>query len=392
MKQIVSRSLLMVVLCAAVSTPTVAHGYFLDAAQKRDLLMRGQMTDDDGRLYDVWIVPGYVGPVQDGRKGWSDAGDSLADYGRPKFYDDIGQSSRDVWRLGTHDTLRDFALRGTRQAWKDDMSLAQQRTERRVFGWWLAYPWGIFEALGSSIVRLGGGIPTGLLISASAYTVVPVVNVMVPVPKSMWQATAQGLAYPAAAMGWNTFVAPPLALLGQEPAPERADGFWLKMVSAEPPTAEGIKDAAEATAAWRTELLEAVPADSLDAEVAKLEREKEAGVNELQAQIRTIEQDAQAHEAEARELWLKALYAAAMERRAQLRADLRAHGFPEQPTAAERQALQATLVGDRLQASEAEHLLDLVLGEPGEPRETQAPRPIEKTDPLKRSLEILENP
>lgn len=387
------RMALVMAVSVAVSAPVPAAGYFLTAAQKRDLLLRGQMSDEEGRLYDVWIVPGYEGPWDDARKGWSDAGDSLADYGRATFYDEIGQSCRDVWRVGRKETLEDFALRGTRQAWQDDMALARQRTERRVFGWWLAYPWGLFEAVGSSIVRLGVGIPAGLIISASAYSVVPVGHFALPLPKSLWHSTVDGVFSPAAAMTWNTFVAPPLALLGEQPAPERADGFWLKMVSEAPPGPAGFDEAVEATEAWRRELLEAVPCDSLDATVGRLEQEKETRISDLQRQIRAAQEDAERRAGEARDAWLKALFAVAQDRRAQLRADLRARGLSEEPTAAERQALKAALVGDRLRPEEAQRLLDLVLGRAGEGTDAPpAPSRGEKTDPVKRSLEILENP
>ena len=368
------------------------RGYFLTGAQKKDLLLRGRMSDDQGRLYDVWIVPGYEKPLTDGRQGWHDAGDSLADYGRGKFYSDIEETSRDVWRTGTKETLKEFALRGTRRAWQDSMNIAAERTERRVFGWWLAYPWGFMEALAQTFVRLGGGIPVGLGISASAYTIVPVAGFAAPVPKAVWYAAAPGLAAPLTAAGWNTIIAPPLALLGEQPAPERADGFWMTMVCEAPPPSEGLDEALESVTAWRNDLLAAVPTDSLDATTTQLDQNREIRIRQLQAEMDAVVHDTEAKKQAARAAWFQGLLVHAGDKRAELRADLQAKGFPANPTPADRAALETALTGDELTAEEARALLDVVLGPANGTGTAPAPAELEKTDPVKRSLEILGDP
>ena len=387
------RAAFVLSLALATATPPPAEGYFLTATQKKDLLLSGQMSDNEGRLYDVWIVPGYEVPLRDGRRGWHDAGDSLADYGRAKFYGDIGKASRDTWRHGTSDTLKEFALRGTKLAWEEDMGLARQRTEKRVFGWWLAYPWGVFEAITQSFVRLGGGIPAGLAISASAYTVVPVVHFGAPVPKSALYAAGPGFIAPLAAVGWNTVIAPPLALLGEQPAPERADGFWMTMVSPTAEPAAGMDEAVAAATAWRDGLVQAAPADSLEASFRSLDAERDTRTRELQAQIDAVDCDIEARKAAARELWFDTLLAVARERSPQLRAELQSTGLSAADTTpAVRQALEAALVDEHVSAEEARLLLDLVLRPADGPDTPPPPTAPEKTDPLKRSLEILENP
>ena len=49
-----------------------------------------------------------------------------------------------------------------------------------------------------------------------------------PAGKSVGYAAIRGTALPGVAASWNTVIAPPLGLTGQQPAAERAAGFWGK--------------------------------------------------------------------------------------------------------------------------------------------------------------------
>ena len=217
-------------LTLALSVNANAGDYFLTAQQKQELVLRGQLHDEQQRLYDIWIVPGYVVPLNHVEKGWLNAGEALQHYGEAKFYRDIKKYSNETWRYGHKTILNKYTFTGTKNAWQSDLATASQRTQKRVFGWWLAYPWGVFEATTESVLRLATGIPVGVAVSASAYTVVPAITMAWPVVESAGFASIQGVAYPLVASAWNTVVAPPLALLGQQPAPQRADGFWMKQV------------------------------------------------------------------------------------------------------------------------------------------------------------------
>ena len=166
-----------------------------------------------------------------------------------KFYRDIKKYSNETWRYGHKTILNKYTFTGTKNAWQSDLATASQRTQKRVFGWWLAYPWGVFEATTESVLRLATGIPVGVAVSASAYTVVPAITMAWPVVESAGFASIQGVAYPLVASAWNTVVAPPLALLGQQPAPQRADGFWMKQV--DDPNLQAL---AEVVIKWQRQL------------------------------------------------------------------------------------------------------------------------------------------
>ncbi len=369
-------------------SPVVADeaGYFLSGAQKQELILRGQMHDEEQRLYDIWIVPGYVNPMEHAQKGWRKAGDSLETYNKPDFFPNLHKYADKTWRFGTRDTLREFSFKGTRKAWEKDMAVAKERTRKRVFGWWLAYPWGVFEASTESLLRLSIGIPTGILVAGSAYTVLPAVYVATPSVMSMAHAAGEGTGYPLIAAGWNTVIAPPLAVFGQRPAPQRADGFWMKQVD-DP----RLKDMIGELSSWRDALTKAQPTTERDAAVKRLEDERTAQTKDLYARIKVIEQASGEKVAQVRSEWMGGVMQRATEQRAGVLARLQQGDMPPELLAAQRDAVVAGLTGNGWTRDEADKLVDVLLGKPVDLSAPQR-KADDKTDPVKRAVEILGNP
>lgn len=195
--------------------------------QMADLIMEGRFTGQDKALYDVWIVPGYHHAGKTASHGWRAAGDDLSEYGQASHYRNIGEVSESVIHFGGKDMISDFGLKGTGSAWSEAMTTAGERVDRRVFGWPLAYPWGVLTATGESALRLIIGVPGGVVVSASGATLVPVATFFWPAAKSVYHAGVEGTVFPVVSAGWNTIIAPPMALIGQQPTASSADGFWL---------------------------------------------------------------------------------------------------------------------------------------------------------------------
>lgn len=216
-------------LAAAVllTLSTVVQAEMLYPGQMADLIMEGRFTGQDQAQYDVWIVPGYQHAGKTARQGWRAAGSDLAEYGDADHYRNISEVSKSVMRFGGKDMIGDFALSGTHSAWSDAMETAGERVDRRVFGWPLAYPWGVLTATGESALRLIIGVPGGVLVTAGGATVVPVATFFWPAAKSVYHAGVEGTVFPVVSAGWNTLIAPPMALIGQQPTASSADGFWL---------------------------------------------------------------------------------------------------------------------------------------------------------------------
>lgn len=371
------------VVATSLSLPARAD-YFLDAPQKGELISRGQITGQDGALYNVWIVPGYVGPAQDAVAGWRQAGDDLAEYGNGKTYRNALKHSRDTFRFARRDILREFVFTGTGRTWSESFSAASARVDKRVFGWWFAYPWALLEATSVSALRVGVGVPTGVAVGVGSVSALPLLELSLPTLKAGYHVTVPGLAVPLVATSWNTVIAPPLALLGEQPSPERADGFWMKRI--DPVTSDGeLLAMLQSLSAWRDQQLASAPAQAVTVAQGEAERALQARRETL---LRELAVEQLAGRQAAGERLLAVLRAAAAAPDAPAREPLRAlaqrHG---------RQPLVNALRGGALDEAAAAALLEALLGsQPLPAEEPPALRPDkEKTDPLRRSLELMKD-
>jgi len=213
-------------------TPSSADpGYFLSLQQKKQLIGTGRIQDSQGRWYDVWIVPGYVTPA---RRTWTylkRTGNDFAEYVQPDKYRDLARNSGDAFEWAYDDCLYQFTVKGVPRAWGNYFDNAQTRSSRRVFGWWLAYPWALLEGTVDTAVRIPVGLAGTVLGTAWGGGVVPGYYMVNSTAKGTWHFAADSVLFPVVGCTWNTVIAPPLALVGQKPAPSRSDGFWVKELS-----------------------------------------------------------------------------------------------------------------------------------------------------------------
>ena len=218
-------------------------GYFLSWQQKKQLTCLGRIQDASGTLYDVWICPGYAPPGRYAKDYFFAAGRDFREYFEANKYQMLRKGSSACFDWALKECGLGFTVKGIPRAWGKHFSVAQERTERRVFGWWLAYPWALMEASVETAFRgaLGaagtaGGIGSGLAI-------VPAWHALDSAVAGTWNLGVNTIALPAVGIAWNTAVAPPLALVGQKPAESRVDGFWVTVVESgrtpgdRPPTA-----------------------------------------------------------------------------------------------------------------------------------------------------------
>jgi hypothetical protein len=209
----------------------VDDGYFLTFQQKGQLIGQGRIQDAQENWYDVWIVPGYVPPMVRAGKYMERAGDAFAEYGGAQKYHDLSRYSSRVFDWAYDDCLDHFIGRDLPRALDRYWHQAAQRAEKRVFGWWFAYPWATLESLVDPVVRVPLGACGSVLGSVWGGVAVPGYYMVDSAGKGLWHFTANGLVVPTLACTWNTVIAPPMSLVGQKPAPSRVDGFWVTMVS-----------------------------------------------------------------------------------------------------------------------------------------------------------------
>lgn len=224
--------LIALLLLCLVSMPVQAEqkstGYFLTWPQKGELIKSGYINNND-IWYNIHLVPGYTPPWRYSTSHWRLAGSDLASYGSGGLYRDLYDTSRNVFRWGSKSSMMGYAINGSRDAWEQYLTSAQEQTQRRIFGWWLSYPWAGFKGTLNTGWRyvmgttgMIGAYTTGALLVPSYYLIEPAVS-------ATWHAGVTGVVLPVSAAAWNTVISPPLAMLGQRPAPERVDGFWVSI-------------------------------------------------------------------------------------------------------------------------------------------------------------------
>lgn len=373
------RALLLVWLLAGL--PGVAVGeYFLDGSQRRELLLDGQITGRDGAQYSVWIVPGYTRPLSHVGKGWRAAADDLAEYGKPGYWPDMLKMTRHLMRFARQDILREFAYQGTAEAWRDSSAAASQRVRRRVFGWWFAWPWAAVEASAESVVRVGLGVPGSVVLWTGSGLVTPVVYATWPAGMAAGHAFGQGTLYPVSASAWNTLVAPPLALAGQQPAPERADGWWMKRL-ADPAEA----DIRARLSAWKRGWADAPDLRSRRELEQAAEAEHQAHVQALRKELAAAEQSWHTQRLARDTANREALLARALAVLEALRAEMTSLGYTPARLQAIRDSLRDELLEDGADAELVEHILRAWLGR----EDTLAPdwQQSGKTDPLQQVIQ-----
>jgi len=269
------RIVLLIVLAAGALMAEDA-GYFLSMSQKGQLIWDGRMEDRDGVWYDVSIVPGYAPPVRYGWRNWKQAGGNLHDYFESKKYKRIKRHSGDALEWAFEDCLVDFAIKGSGEAWKDYFGSARERTKKRVFGWWLSYPWALMQSTVDNVFRIPCGLAGTVIGTGWGLVVVPGYHMLDSAVAATWNGGVEGAVLPAAGLAWNTVVAPPMALVGQKPSPERVDGFWISMVDAEAPRSTAPdKDSIAVVAEFGKRLhAELAPMDMERADQQKLEQQE----------------------------------------------------------------------------------------------------------------------
>ncbi|MGD9782711.1 MAG: hypothetical protein AB7V14_11250 [Kiritimatiellia bacterium] len=211
-------------------------GYFLSWQQKKQLMGLGRIQDASGTWYDVWICPGYAPPGRYAKDHFFAAGRDFREYFEANKYQMLKKGSKACFDWALKECGLGFTVKGIPRAWGKHFSVAQERTQQRVFGWWLAYPWALMEASVETTFRgaLGAAGTAGGV--ASGLAIVPAWHALDSAVAGTWNLGVNTIALPAVGLAWNTAVAPPLALAGQKPSESRVDGFWVTVVdSGQPP-------------------------------------------------------------------------------------------------------------------------------------------------------------
>jgi len=368
------------------NTKAADEGYFLSWEQKGQLIGSGQIQDGNGIWYDVWIVPGYEQSTEDFLNYLKTTGSDFGEYFGSKKYSDLADNSWEMFEFGYDDCLYDFTIKGLPKAWGKYWSRAEERTSKRVFGWWFAYPWALMESLVDPVVRIPLGLGGTALGTVLGTVVVPGYYALDSAVAGTWHLTMDTTLFPTVACTWNTVIAPPMALLGQKPAPSRVDGFWVKEIGQQSgPEVKGpiLPEDIEALAIWGRMLFDA--SHPFEVQLQAL-RKKTQSEHDL------INQKSQEAETELQNLTQQAIGDLMADPHQQKPLDyLRSRSFDSKRTSKAAEELRHYLNNQKeLTPAEVNRILSLL--KQYAPASLPKKKPLRpKTDPLQHSVDVIKN-
>ncbi len=362
------------------------EGYFLSWEQKGQLIGSGRIKDAEGNWYDVWVVPGYNQSTEATIKYLKRTGSDFGEYFGSKKYSDLGDTSWDMYEFAFDDCLYDFTIKGLPKAWGKYWSTAEDRSSKRVFGWWFAYPWALMESIVDPVVRIPLGLGGTALGTVLGTVVVPSYYAVDSAVAGTWHLTMNAVLLPTVACTWNTVIAPPMSLVGQKPAPSRVDGFWVKQLTEEdlqPAVADEpiIHKDIETLAAWGLLLLDAS---------RPFEDQRQALQKQTQAERELIAKEARKAEDDIRSREQKAIRALAIDSAQQEPLDyLRSRSFNAKRTSQAAGDVRRHLEAQKDLSPEEINRVIALLTRYSPSAATNQPPVRPKTDPLIHSVDVI---
>ncbi|MDA0577890.1 MAG: hypothetical protein O3B24_07315 [Verrucomicrobia bacterium] len=361
-------------------------GYFLSWQQKQDLLWQGRMQDAAGTWYDVWLCPGYVPPARYAREHLVEAGGSFHEYIEADKYRSLKNGSQACFEWALEDCGLDFTVQGIPRAWGRHFSVASERTERRIFGWWMAYPWAFLESTVETAFRAVVGTVGTAGGLASGAVVVPAYHALDSAVVGVWNLGVNTVVIPAVGVGWNTIIGPPLALAGQKPSADRVDGFWVTIVDPERAPARRVlsREEVQQLAEWGILLRDAT--EPLAQKRDAINRNADARIAQLSGEIQATRVEAKQQRNELAQAERAAIQQSAAPQGASTDAlQQLARQSSNRDNVAE---IRRYLKGRNVSDEDTQRILELLwTSQAVSPAVPAQVRP--KTDPLQRSLEVM---
>ncbi|MFH0909638.1 MAG: hypothetical protein V1929_12830 [bacterium] len=373
-------------LGTAVPARADDDGYFLSWQQKKELLSMGRIQDSAGTWYDIWICPGYAPPSRYAWEHLKIAGADFHEYVEVHKYHSLKEGSTDCFRWAFKQCGLAFTVKGIPRAWNRHFSVAHRRTQQRVFGWWMAYPWAFMESTVETAFRgvLGAVGTAGGTVCGVA--VVPSYHALNSAVAGVWNLGVNTIILPVVGVTWNTVVGPPMALIGQKPAPSRVDGFWVTVVNpgSAPIERKLTPEEVQLLGTWGVLLLkETQPLDEKRTQIDKDAQAKTAALYKEINQLR-VDADRQRNELQKEEHDRVRQALATNEISSALLSRDAAFVYTRENDS----EIRSYLAGQNLSGQDIGKIMSL-LREYSSPRAVAPPSYGQKTDPLRRGVEVI---
>lgn len=186
--------------CVVSVASTAASAEMQSFSQHRELVTQGTITDPQGSVWNVRFIPGTRKIHKDAKRGWRDAGDSLAELVHTELWSDAADSVGDGLEF-SRDVVTDHFAEGI----VEDVETAIDRNaelRRGDFGRSFIITWNWVKVATMMTVRtiwLPVGATGGVAYSALA----PVARVLWQPTEAVGNATLRGVLAPVVVHLWN---------------------------------------------------------------------------------------------------------------------------------------------------------------------------------------------
>ena len=106
-----------------------------NAAQLKDLYWRGELTDQKGNRWNVWILPGIAPPFEDAGRAFRKSGDVADDLVEAAFWEDRALDFKDGCDFAWRRSLKEFTVDGTSKDIARANAAIAANAKETPFGW-----------------------------------------------------------------------------------------------------------------------------------------------------------------------------------------------------------------------------------------------------------------
>ncbi|WP_372367124.1 hypothetical protein [Candidatus Uabimicrobium sp. HlEnr_7] len=215
-------SILLTFLCCCGSKRPFV---FTNATQMADLYMQGELTDQNGNRWDIWIVPGMCPVLEFSKDSWVDAGRDLSEYGKKDLWKNCADWSSESLQF-SGESFSEYLVGGITDDFSDASSNISANVSEAPFGW---IPRIVVNAFWGYLIkptfRLATA-PIGIVGGAAGAVIFPVGIVMSPIALAAGKSVIGGTLIPLAGITAHQFVYL-FAIPNREPAVEQDGRFGL---------------------------------------------------------------------------------------------------------------------------------------------------------------------
>jgi hypothetical protein len=188
-------------ILTSMTMTQMSYAKLMTSDQYQELYVNGTITDENGKVWKVRVIPGVTNIKKNASEAWVQAGLELKEFVKAEFWDENVKKQFDRGTKNLNDSIFKFGIYQIQNHY-NDAATENQKLDSETFGLTFIKVYNWLKFTGKSIsTTLYSLFSTAFY---AAYTViVPTGSVILQPLKSIWYGGVEGGIYPAAVYIWN---------------------------------------------------------------------------------------------------------------------------------------------------------------------------------------------